>query len=204
MTSLESLIISVVSMSKPTKEDCKTISIYQFKKWGCLKGYSAGTVDWTNGWSGKKNNIGYKINTGSYGDEMYIQLEYTITDPWTGEKEDIKQRYPIVTTPCNYGDKRYWFKCSVFSKGVYCGRRVAKLYLGNGSYYFACRHCYNLSYDSRNRSFSYSFADIDEYESKLKRWHYRGKPTRKYKRNLKMIQKSERDMLMLLRKYKMK
>ena len=29
-----------------------------------------------------------------------------------------------------------------------CGRRVRKLYLGPGGTYFACRHCYNLTYES--------------------------------------------------------
>ena len=40
--------------------------------------------------------------------------------------------------------------CSVASNGVYCGRRVTKLY-GVGRL-FACRHCYRLAYASQQES----------------------------------------------------
>jgi len=33
-----------------------------------------------------------------------------------------------------------------------CGRRVAKLYLPRGARYFGCRHCYDLTYLSCQRS----------------------------------------------------
>lgn len=56
--------------------------------------------------------------------------------------------YPIQlqTTPCRYGGARYWFTCPA----VGCGRRVAILYLGDK--YFACRHCYQLAYQSQREA----------------------------------------------------
>ena len=178
-------------MSKTTKEDCRTISIYELRKWGCLTGLYSGMINWTSGWSGKKNSVSFTTRV-LENQEMNFYLEYTITDRSTGEKKDIKHKYPILTTPCNYGTKRYWFKCSVYNHGAYCGRRVAKLYLGSGSNYFACRHCYNLSYESRNLS-GYgkalgqivSIPELDELKEKLKRRYYRGKETKRYRRYLK-------------------
>ena len=48
-------------------------------------------------------------------------------------------------TPCNFGGERAWFICP--ARG--CARRVAILYGGS---IFACRHCYQLAYDSQNES----------------------------------------------------
>lgn len=176
-------------MSKILKEDCRTISMYNLRKWGSLKGYHSGTITWTSGWAKNKNSVSYVVDLASYGNEKYFKLDYTITDRFSGEKHEINHKYPILTTPCNYGGVRYWFECSVCHQGVYCGRKVAKIYLGAGSHYFACRHCYNLSYRSRIDGYAYTYPDIDEYQSKMKRWHYRGKPTVKHRRLLKMEDK---------------
>ena len=52
--------------------------------------------------------------------------------------------YPVFLdrTPCNFGGTRTWFRCP--AQG--CGRRVEVLYGGG---VFACRHCYNLAYQSQ-------------------------------------------------------
>ena len=57
---------------------------------------------------------------------------------------------PSPWTACRFGGERPWFVCSVASNGVYCGRRVTKLY-GAGRL-FACRHCYRLAYASQQES----------------------------------------------------
>ena len=67
--------------------------------------------------------------------------------------EDWKdEEYPIFLdrTPCNYGGERVWFLCP--ARG--CSRRVAVVYGGS---IFACRHCYQLAYDSQ-REAAYSRA----------------------------------------------
>ena len=61
-----------------------------------------------------------------------------------GEWEDVRETVPLEWTPCNFGGERPWFSCP----GVGCGRRVAVLY-GPGRY-FLCRHCYDLTYESRH------------------------------------------------------
>ena len=54
-----------------------------------------------------------------------------------------QQYFELEYTECNYGGRRYWFTCD-------CMRRVGKLYINKG--YLACRHCHNLTYQSRNAS----------------------------------------------------
>lgn len=195
-------------MSKILKENCQTISIYDLKKWGSLNGYHSGTITWTSGWAKNKSSVSYVVDLASFGNEKYFELDYTITDRYSEEKHKIKHKYPILTTSCNYGGVRYWFECSVYHQGVYCGQKVAKLYLGAGSHYFACRHCYNLAYQSQMESDRYkgfvSIPDIERAEEKVKRYYYKGKPTKKYKRVIRLNEKFERGFLMstmrLLRK----
>jgi transposase len=57
-----------------------------------------------------------------------------------GEHEDIFRT----------GGRRPWFRCAAYSKGQYCGRRVAVLYAAGDL--FACRHCYGLGYASQQES----------------------------------------------------
>lgn len=60
--------------------------------------------------------------------------------------EDWKdESYPVYLdwTACKLGGQRPWFLCP--ARG--CGRRVAILYLGGSI--FACRHCYQLGYQSQ-------------------------------------------------------
>jgi hypothetical protein len=60
---------------------------------------------------------------------------------WGGESgRTIRQRVPLAWTPCTLGGRRPWFRCDAYSRGRYCGRRVAMLY-SHGEV-FACRHCH--------------------------------------------------------------
>jgi hypothetical protein len=65
----------------------------------------------------------------------------------------VEQRVPITWTACHFGGHRAWFRCPVYFKGRYCGRRVALLY-GAGDL-FACRHCYGFAYASRQETPTY-------------------------------------------------
>lgn len=186
-------------MSKLKKENCRTISIYKLRDWGCFKSdFHSGQINWTNNWSEKKNSVNYEIDL-SNPDDMYFKLDYTITDRFSGEKREISQKYPLVKTSCNYGGERYWFICSLYCKGQYCGRKVAKFYLG-GSDYFACRHCYDLTYESRMGDLAWHLPDIEEFQNKMKRWYYKGKLTKKHRKLLKMYDKNDRSMEKLLYK----
>jgi hypothetical protein len=80
-----------------------------------------------------------------------VTLTYRIKTYWDDEFRDIEQAIPLSWTPCHFGSKRPWFICSACRNGRYCGRRVAKLYLGFGGI-FACRHCNNLAYASQHEA----------------------------------------------------
>lgn len=175
---------------KDTVEDCRTVSIAFLKKHDYFCGYRCGTITWTN-WQGEQTaSIGMTVGTRD--GEDYARFQYTHTRRSTGEKTKCDYKVRLVTTPCHLGGVRWWFICPLTTKGHYCGRRVGKLYLPPGGMYYGCRHCYNLSYESRNEprlarpgGMGYPIVLIrrcDDLREQMKRWTYRGRPTRKARR----------------------
>lgn len=169
-------------MSKLQVEKCREISIFKLKEWGYLENEwnQHGGIKWTDE-RGDENKISFYIDLCDK-NGMYIELNYKTKGYWEKEWTDIKYKIPIVTTPCNYGGKRYWFICPIHNNGKYCGKRVAKLYKGGNCNYFACRHCYDLTYQSRIDGYAYSDKQLDKLGMSIKRWYYNGKPTRKHLR----------------------
>ena len=51
----------------------------------------------------------------------------------------------LVRTPAINQGERLWFSCPV------CHKRVGQLYLPPGRTMFLCRHCHNLTYESRQK-----------------------------------------------------
>lgn len=180
--------------SKTVVENTTKLSIFKLKEFGLLRSYAATTLTWTSTQSGKTNSIGIIVDVQG---DPYARVNYTNTDRFTGEKTDYDYKIRLTTTPCNFGGVRYWFICPLTVNGVYCGRRTGALYLGGGSHYFGCRHCQNLSYASRNETKWQRFGlwglsmvmerKYDEQYKKIKRWTWRGKPTRKV-RKLKTLE----------------
>jgi hypothetical protein len=170
---------------KDEADGCKKIQTWFLKKHRYFNGgYVSGTIKWTNGWTGNESSVG--VATNIFGEENYLKIWYTQTNS-DGEKQDFDYKIPLTTTTCYFGGKRYWFICPWYANGKYCGRRVGVLYLGGK--YFACRHCYDLSYESRNenrrfRDYPLFFVltgmkKIEGLEQNIKRRYYRGRPTRK-------------------------
>jgi hypothetical protein len=61
---------------------------------------------------------------------------------WDGTQLRIRnQVVDLGRTPCRFGGRRLWFRCV-------CGRHVSALYSPNGRPW-ACRHCYRLTYATR-------------------------------------------------------
>ena len=58
----------------------------------------------------------------------------------------VKQDIQLERTEPNYGGMRWWFLCPM------CSRRVSRLHLPSHAYYFSCRQCYDLSYESAQSS----------------------------------------------------
>jgi len=196
-------------MSKAIAEQTNRLSVFFLKKHGYLpqgQSWRYGSIKWSLGdW---ENNMSFNVKTS--GDEYetketsYIQLLYTVTVRHTGEKTDMDYKIPLVTTPCNYGGKRYWFICELSKNGCYCGRRVGVIY--SVDKYFGCRHCAEIAYAKQMEGGKFrwngvSIPDIERAEKEVKRYYYNGKPTRKYRRVMRLNEKFESSFIMMAAKW---
>ncbi len=170
-------------MSKQEADWCKKIEI-----WWLLRDmkdgttYRSKTISW--GDNGDRGRISCYINL--YEDDSYVRFVYTQTDNYSQEKKDFDYKVPLEKTPCHFGGSRYWFRCSLYKSGVYCGRRVGVLYKDGD--WFGCRHCYELTYSSRNANRGYINYPLfrtlelemkaEKLHEKTKRYTYRGKLTK--------------------------
>lgn len=166
------------------------MSYLRKSEWLC--GHAWKTISWTCRGE-PSGNITVKINTGSLGEDYWMELDYRTR---SGEEEwkPMLYRVRLESTPCRYGGKRWWFICP----NTRCSRRNSILYQSSG--YFVCRKCTRLKYASQEYSGKFSLLrnlfEAEAYEMKINRWYYRGKPTRKHRRFLKMTRGlSERDRL---------
>ena len=165
------------------------LSIYWLKKNNYLENgwWKTGGIKWTNGWTGKETIVNFNVSLEEANISHHIDLSYK--REINGAEEDINYKITLTSTTCYFGGIRYWFVCPAIVNGINCGKRVGVLYLWGR--YFACRHCYNLTYGSRNenrrfRNFSLFYGilglkKLQEMEGKIKRRCYAGKPTRKQK-----------------------
>lgn len=180
-------------MKKTTVERCRSISVSFLRKYDYFCGYNSGGVSWS-----RDEEIIARIGVivSVMGNENYVKFSYTMPDQSPEEQASYNYKVSLTTTPCHFGGVRYWFVCPLTTEGVYCGRRVGTLYLPPGGNYFGCRHCYNLSYKSRNKSRCGHFGklsylmDIEQrYEDlyySIKRWAYNGRLTRKARQFYKL------------------
>ncbi len=164
-------------------------------------GYYSGTITWSRNGE-KTGSISILSFVGE--NEKYVRLIYTQTDRFTDEKKDFDYKVSLATTPCNFGGNRYWFVCSASRGGKYCGRRVGTLYKDGD--YFACRHCYNLSYSSRNLGGIFKSAgqvvsepELEELYMSIKTKYYKGKMTKRYKRYLQKERRANMQMFIVAR-----
>jgi hypothetical protein len=177
---------------KDTVESCHSVSVAFLRKHDYFCGFRSGSIKWTNHWGEEKGSISVTVCVDE--EEQYARFWYTNTKRSTGEKTECDYRVQLDTTPCNLGGVRYWFICPLIKNGIPCGRRVGKLYFGG--MYLGCRHCYNLSYESRNESrmgrpggIGYILVlhrKMEELHHTIKRWNYRGRPTRKARQYYKL------------------
>jgi hypothetical protein len=108
---------------------------------------------WTSSWSRNGEvvaSISYRVESSEDGPSG-LRFMYTITSNDSGEKKDYNYIIPVVSTPCNYGGKRWWYICPLIVNGQSCLRRCRIVYMPSGSEYFGCRECYHLTYESRQR-----------------------------------------------------
>lgn len=108
-----------------------SFSIDKFRRRGQWR-YLSGTLTWWRG-NVKRASLGYIIR--NEGITLYWQNR---------NGESVHQHLLVTKVNVNYG-ARYFFLCPA------CNKRVAKLYAGSRFY---CRHCYNITYESCQKSHS--------------------------------------------------
>ena len=135
--------------SRLTVEKCMEIDVFWLRRHDWFCGFRSGTIVWKNSYGEEVGSVGLQAEV--FPDrvgEDYVRFIYTNLKRTTKEKTDLDYKVQLVKTPCNFGKFRYWFICPLTKNGVYCGRRVGKLYLPPNGMYFGCRRCYNLTYKS--------------------------------------------------------
>lgn len=123
---------------KSTLEEVRRIDIRYLKSQRFLEGYTSGTLSWNCG--GEPRGL---INFTHSNDVLTLNYKYR---EYGGEWQSAKQTINILKTPCHYGGFRKWLECP------YCKRRVG--ILAGADVYYACRHCYKLSYGSQQETHS--------------------------------------------------
>lgn len=176
---------------KTLVEDCLQLSIFKLNQLGVFKSSHSDTLEWDNG-----NCITFAVNIDSFNDKgerlvLALYINYYAEDQ-LGNKKDINSMFPLDTTPCNFGEHRYWLICPGVVEGKFCLRRVAVLYKPPNGEYFACRICHNLTYESRNLGgykkkigIPFSKIELKEMEMSIAKKFYKGLPTKKYSKYLK-------------------
>jgi hypothetical protein len=131
--------------TKTAVEDCRKLPMKTLHS-KLLQGWRWGSLSWSRG-DEPMGSISYRVT----GDEIpeTIRLIYTITKHGTGKKTDFDYPVRLTTSPLPWGGYRFWFICPAAG----CHRRVSVLYLPPRGEYFACRHCYRLSYRSRQEGY---------------------------------------------------
>jgi len=71
-----------------------------------------------------------------------IVLNYRVVSSGSGSLQEVYQVVQLNWLPCTFGSTRPFYFCPN------CGQQVLILYPDN--IYFSCRHCLNLTYQSRN------------------------------------------------------
>ena len=171
---------------KSTVEEALDVTISKLKKRGMLEGdHSVSVITWVNSLTGKESHVVADVHMTS---EPYVEFIYIAPDR-EGNITHYNTEASLVTTPCNLGGFRYWFACPM------CWRRVGGLYIAPGERSFMCRHCNSLSYHSRNESNVFGILGITDrkmkkLQSEIKRWTWRGRPTRKVRRLLALQRKT--------------
>lgn len=166
--------------AKEKVEDCIKLSAFMFNKSGAFKNSHSGTLSW-----GNENSMAYTINVDRFTSDFsdyatpYLYIRYSTTDSQNQQK-NINQKFYLSKTFCNFSGIRYWFICD-------CGRRVAFLYKRYLADIFACRHCYNLTYESRNLSGNLkgigrplSIPELNACRESVKRVFYKGRLTKRF------------------------
>lgn len=137
---------------RKTVENYCSTSIKRLKEFGYLDCASgSGILSWNYPSGERMASVNIQVSKqGRYGT---IRFQYVATNRLSEVQQEMDYQVQLVTTPCNFGGRRWWFICPLVTNGRPCGRRVGVLYLGPR--YFGCRKCYKLNYQSSKDSHKY-------------------------------------------------
>jgi hypothetical protein len=91
--------------------------------------------------------VGFQVTTLA-GGQLILHVHYDADGPYSPAGYPVQYAVKVISTPCRFGGKRYWFLCPLAMQGRRCGRKVARLYLPPGQSVFGCRLCHDLTYTS--------------------------------------------------------
>lgn len=133
--------------TQTTVEACLCLDLQWFLWLGAGQagGRWEGTVCWPAGAQPSSATIGYVLDL-----REPPGLHLTYERHVAGEPppvEPLVYCIPLISSPQH--DSRRWFMCPLGREEIACGRRVRKMYFPPGRTYFGCRHCYELTYASR-------------------------------------------------------
>ena len=182
---------------KNTVEDYpKRISTKFLKKyWYLDKVGQSGALYWSINWK-RIWNIWIEVNKSEY--YWYLRVHFTQTDrEWN--KKDFDYKIKLESLKCNYWWVRWFFICPCW------WNRCSILYLQN-NWIFASRKTLDLCYEDQNQSKRWRYFDkilpkdfeAEELYKTIKYPYRNWKPTRKYKKYLKLI-KDDMDMKDILK-----
>ena len=124
--------------SKETTDDYRYIDIRRWKREDLLRPGSTFYWQWAN-YNIRTTSIQIRVEK----DSLFLIYRHKdrSSKDWTNENYPVR----LSWTDTNFGGQRPWFICP--NKG--CNRRITRLYGGG---VFACRHCYQLVYESQRES----------------------------------------------------
>ncbi len=134
---------------RDTTDDYKKMTISFFKKHGYLKdglSYASWSLNWIRN-DMPNGSISFSVSRDDERGTGHIRVFFTQTDRATQEKKEYDYKISIISTPCYFGWRRWWFLDPCKETPLRC----SILYLqDNGA--FASRKTLNLAYESQNES----------------------------------------------------
>ena len=121
-------------------ESCRSLDVNDLNRAGCL------SPGWHGGWEWRRDGERTAwISLRSEADRLCLSYRVrALGEEW----QDVTQIIPLDWPSCPFGGSRPFFLCPGQKLVQGCNRRVLKLY--GADRYFLCRHCYGLTYASRN------------------------------------------------------
>ncbi len=137
---------------KTVVEDCLEIDANRWMREGILRAdvHRTGSWRWTYT-AGGSFLVNYEVNTL---DQLAASVHLWYSWEWTATKErdSANYRVDLTATRPHLGGLRWWFLCPLTVNHRACTRQVGRLYLPPDARYFGCRHCYDLTYTTCQKS----------------------------------------------------